>query len=168
MAIELWFTERDQISIYTLAWASLQLLHDLGSRPGVEKPSDLLMHIRKLPKKQRHRSGLVTAIGKHADRRYSTHNVVEYPAGITEDVIYEAICCFWKLFDDLTPWMRLFAVRYIATHFARVFSELALPELLKLLGGKEYLAGLSRREFLEEVLPVLAREDFSFAPPKQT
>src|SRR5205085_498930 len=121
VAIELWFTDRDPISIHTLAWASLQLAHDLGSKQG--KPSDLITNILKLPKKQRARSGLVTAIGKHADRRFADHNAVEYPPGMTEDVIFEAICCCRKVFDDLTPWMRVFSAWYVA-NYPELFKEM--------------------------------------------
>jgi hypothetical protein len=160
-AISLWFTEGDPISIHTLAWASLQLVHDQGRKVG--KPSELMLRILKLPDKERRRAGLVTAIGKHADRRYSAHNAVEYPPGLTEDVMYEAACCCWNLFTDLTPWMRLFTTRYIAEN-PDLFKP-DLPTLLERLGGQKYLAGLGRRDFAKEVVPVLSREDFWFPPP---
>lgn len=163
-AIELWFTERDPISIYTLAWASLQLLHDMGSRE--KKPSELMLRILQLPKKERWRSGWVAAIGKHADRRFASHNVVEYSPKMTEDVIFEATSCYQKLFDDLSPWMRVFVTWYVA-NYPELFEEMPRPTLIERLGGGEYLAGLSRREFLEEVIPVLSREDFWFPRPSE-
>jgi hypothetical protein len=166
MAIELWFADRDPISIHTLAWASLQLVHDLGSKPGVNKPSDLILSIRKLDKPDRKKSGWVTAIGKHADRRFAGHNAVEYPPAITEDVIFEAICCCRKAFNDLTPWMRVFATWYVA-NYPELFQNMPRPTLIERLGGGEYLARLSRREFAKQVVPVLSREDFWFPPPSQ-
>jgi hypothetical protein len=162
-AISLWFTEGDPISIHTLAWASLQLLHDQGLKVG--KPSELMLRLLKLTKKERRRAGFVTAIGKHADRRFSDYNTVEYSSGITEEIMYEAACCCWRLFDDLSPWMRLFTTRYIAENPELFKPE--LPTLLERLGGQEHLARLSRHEFAEEVVPVLSREDFWFPPPSE-
>ncbi len=124
----------------------------------------MMLRIQKLPDKQKRRAMFLTAFTKHADRRMP-HNAVEYPPELTEEVIYEAVCCCWKLFDDLTPWMKLFSVRYIAMN-VQVF-EFRTPYLLEFLGGQEHLARLSLREFLEEVVPILSREDFWMTPPEE-
>ena len=78
-AILLWFIGGDLPSIQSLAGNALQLLHDLGRKPGVNKPSILLTLISKLTGRRKHYAELPHQFFKHADRRMKDYEWVGYP-----------------------------------------------------------------------------------------
>jgi hypothetical protein len=70
-----------------------------------------------------------------------------------EVLITDAVVCYEKLFHKKTPLMFLFLARYILEN-----PDLILPEGKDLIPSgayADYVAGLNRKDFMNEILPVL-------------
>jgi hypothetical protein len=151
-AIKLWFSEGDEASIQTLTGNSLQLLHDIGRKPGVNKPSTILQAIDKMTKAQRKRATLAQTFLKHADRRVP-YNSIGYAPEIAEHLMFEAVVCYTDLFEEITPLMRLYFVRFILSN-PQFFRNEVMPKFFDKLPRDEF-ARLSRSEFFEKSLALL-------------
>jgi hypothetical protein len=156
-AISLWFREAPLTPIGTLAYAALRRAHDLAVTLKQGKPSEIIVGILKLPKKQRDKIMLPINFAKHGDREMKDIDWIKNPPLLAEHLMYEAAICYANLFDDLTPLMRLFVARFTLDEGAENFSGVELPSLEKLLASQKDFAGLSRGEFAEKVLPLLSK-----------
>jgi hypothetical protein len=106
-AINLWFEDRDCVSTYTLAYASLSVLMNISP----PDKGDGFLDQLKLPIKSREGESLSVAdtanFFKHADR--DRLKVMEnFQPGVAWPVIHLAILAYQRLTGDLTPKMFAF------------------------------------------------------------
>jgi hypothetical protein len=151
-AILLWFLEEDHAAIHTLAVAAQTLLHNIGTKSG--KGSGLVRWIKSQPKSFQKRSFDAQNFFKHANT--DPNRILTYAPAIAEIDMIDACVCFYGLYGFVTPLMLTFSLRF------SLFSPDVLPpdgfpvELPK--GFKiEELVKLSRREFLDRILPYLTK-----------
>jgi hypothetical protein len=152
-AITLWFEEKDDSAIHTLAVAAQGALNQMCKDKGI-KPSQIHALIQKkspnVKKKMRSAQNLFKH-GRHEVREWK--KVAPLIPEYTELVLSDCVSMFTRLFGTLSPLMRLFAFRY------NLFNPEAFPMQMTIKGVKiEYLRGLTRSEFIEEVLPRLRVE----------
>lgn len=167
-AIYLWFLDGDPISIHTLAWAALQVITDTLARDKsgkTNKPTTFIASLRQegMSDAQRRQAELPAAFAKHADRRMQQCDGVGYHQEYTEEIMYDGLMSYGWLYDHLSPWMRLFAAKFMMAN-PDSFPPAEIPKSFERLGSQEQLARLGRREFLEKVLPNLSREDLGMPP----
>ena len=144
-AIQIWFASGDITSIHTLAVAAQGVLMALSNDMG--KPvSKVLDWINKQPKSFQSQLRNPQNFFKHGHHKQPYKDVASYIPNLAEMTLIDNISTFQRLFDSLTPLMKVFAVRFSIKH----------PDILplKLKGFKiEDLARLTRSRFLKEVLP---------------
>jgi hypothetical protein len=146
-AIQLWFESGHITSIYTLAVAAQGILTALCNDMG--KPlSDLLNLISKQPKSFQTQLRNPQNFFKHGHHKQPYRDVVSYAPGLAEVILIDNIGTYERLFDSLTPLMKLFAIRFSIEHPDK------FPLKLTIKGFKiEDLARLTRWQFLKEILP---------------
>ena len=147
-AIRLWFEERDASSIHTLAIAAKGILNQICKEESL-KSSQIRDLIEASPAASRDMMRSAQNFFKHG-----RHNVRKWKGMVrlvpefTELVLIDCLSMYQRLFDVLSPLMLLFAFRY------HLFEPKAFPMQMTIKGVKvEDLRRLTRRQFLEEVLP---------------
>jgi len=153
-AIKLWFDEGPITPIEALAYNALRRLHDLANVAKRGRPSLMISHILKLPKRDRERVMLPFDFAKHGDRRMKDIEAVDSRPDLIEHFTYEAVTLYAGAFHDLTVLMRVFAARYTLDH-PELFGELGMPQFEKLIMREHDFAGLTRGEFLKKFQPIL-------------
>jgi hypothetical protein len=147
-AILLWFLGQDRASIHTLAVAAQTLLHNVGKKAG--KPSRSIEWVKSQPPSFQKVVRDAQNFFKHASK--DPDRVLIYAPFMAETFMIDAITCFHRLYDFLTPMMRSFALR-----FSLMYPHVLPPPEHLLKGAKVYeLARLSRTDFLKEVLSRLS------------
>jgi hypothetical protein len=145
-AILLWFNEKDLSSIHTLAVAAQGILNSMckaRKMPGSQLEALIRAKSRSFQDAIRSPQNFY----KHGDHKKSATNHV---LGHEEMVILDCISMYQRLFDSLTPLMKLFAIRH------SLFNPGVFPIKIETKGIKiEDLARFSRADFLKKVLPCL-------------
>ena len=146
-AIQLWFESGDITSIHTLAVAAQGVLTAL-CKDMREPASKLLDWINKQPKSFQSQLRNPQNFFKHGHHTQPYKDVTSHMPVMTEMILIDNISTYQRLFDSLTPPMKLFAIRFSTKNPS------ALPLKLTLKGIKiEDLARFTRSQFLKEVLP---------------
>jgi hypothetical protein len=153
LAIELFFLERDPVSIHTLAGAARQLLQDINKHRG-GKP--LMTEIEALkgiviPGKEEEVSRLFRKAEnffKHADR--DPEATIDFSPEINELVLWEASAKYHEFTSETTPPMGAINIWFQVGH-----PELFTNEFLKQAQFKNavlWVKSLNRIQFYKEIL----------------
>jgi hypothetical protein len=147
-AVTLWFEEKDESSIHTLAVAAQGMLNQMCKDKKI-RPSQIHEMVEQSPKKVRDALRAPQNFNKHG--RYKGQKrkgeVGNTPIW-TELILADCLSMHQRLFDGLSPMMLLYGVRYA------LLNPRAFPMKITVKGIKiEKLRRLSRRQFLEEVFP---------------
>lgn len=149
MAIELFFNDRDEISVHTLAAAAFEILKDIANQKGISfstrQKFDLLL---KETDPEMHKA-LVDAWNrpqnyfKHADRDASM--VHDFNPGFSGVIMYEAVNLFHALTGNYSRWGCLFQQWFEVEH-KDIFSK-TYPEMEKKLNSLS-LCPRNKKEWL--------------------
>jgi len=119
IAIELYFMERDPVSIHTLAGAVYQLLADLnkhrGGKPMLAEPESLKGIV--IPGKEIELSRMMSKAEnffKHADR--DPEEVIDFHPEANEHIIWEACIKYAELAGEQTPGMQAMNLWFQVRH----------------------------------------------------
>jgi hypothetical protein len=149
-AITLWFEEKDQSSIHTLAVAAQGALNQMCKDKGI-KPSQINELVEAADDDLRMALRAPQNFFKHG--RYTGQQAKGQVGNTpiwTELILADCLSMHQRLFGTLTPMMLLYALRY------SLFNPRAFPTKIEVKGIKiEDLRRFSRREFLEKVFPRL-------------
>jgi hypothetical protein len=150
-AIWLWFHEGDVVSIHTLACAALKLAHDVGKQRG--KESMLISVLNKRDKKLGKMAMIPQDFFKHA--RNDPNAVLNFNPGMTPYHIYDALVCYGEIYQDMSPHMKLFMIRFMLDN-PEIFSggAPALPKGFDV----ETVRRLNRTEFFDQFAPLVKRD----------
>jgi hypothetical protein len=158
-AIRLWFEEKDRASIHTLAIAASGILNQMCKEREITS-SEINDLIKAQPEAFRDIMRSAQNFfkhGRHKVRKWK--GMVLLVPEFTELVLIDCLSMHYRLFDTLSPLMRLFGFRY------NLFNPKAFPMQMTLKGIKvEDLRRFTRAEFLEKVLPRL-RVQLGKVPP---
>jgi hypothetical protein len=147
-AILLWFLEKDLASIHTLTVAAQELLHHTGKPHG--KPSRLVSLIKQQSKTFQRQARQPQNFFKHPQK----YKRLPYSPLAAELFMIDALAVYEDLGNHLTPLMRLFALRFALSYPDVLPFDLTAKIPVGL--SVDEVAKLSRMEFLEEILPLLA------------
>jgi hypothetical protein len=152
-AIWLWVTEDDPISIHTLAGASNDILHALGSKIG--QPSFHRKWLDAKPKRFQKWVSEAQNFFKHGFRDIQGKRLHYFPLQ-AEILMFDSVLCWKALFKKLPlpPMLQLFGA-YFVINRADVLGLEMWPYLFESL-DVEKLRRLNRIEFFKEGLQALA------------
>jgi hypothetical protein len=155
-AIWLWFLEELVGPIHALTDNALTIFNDVGGKVGKES------HFYS---KEMHK-----ILGREVIKRVSNflkHGskdpkaAIKFRPGGTEYLMFDAINSCAKLYPPVSLLMATFVARFVTFHHAR--GRLSTEEIIKYLPNGvriEEISPLSRRKFLEMVLPLFAEGGF--------
>jgi hypothetical protein len=157
MAIELYFMERDPVSIHTLAGAVYQLLADINRHRG-GKP--LFSEVEALkgvvvPGKEKEVAQLFKKAEnffKHADR--DPEGVIDFSPEINEMLLWETSAKYYELTSETTPPMGAIKIWFAARH-SNLFTEGAFKEerfKYKFESAASWVKTLTKTQFYKEML----------------
>jgi len=148
-AISLWFNSGDPVSIHTLAAAALDCLHAIGTQRG--NPSAVATWIETQPTRKKERIKDAQNFFKHGFR--DVNKQINYDPTHGETLLSDAAVTYGLIFGRCSPLMDAFQIRFAVSNsrdFLQIFSDNGIDQ-----SEVESLANLSRREFLEKMLPRL-------------
>ena len=149
-ALRLWFEGGDPVSIHTLAAASNEVIHRLGTKKG--RPALLQEWLSENPK-IRSRMVNVQNFFKHASIDSNPSETITLFRHHSEILLYDSVIC-WRRNFRASDLMFAFALRFRAEHRNRwpvppwLFESLNRADLVQFARG-------SRKEFLDELLETL-------------
>jgi hypothetical protein len=142
-AIEMWFLEKDIVSVHTLACSALRIAHDVGKVYG--KASALLS---KLTPALRNKSLEPQNFFKHADK--DPHKVYPFNPEITQHHIFDAVTLYEALYLKPTKLMSIFLIRFALLH-PSISSVSGLPASF----DKAAFAKMKNKEFFAAISPLV-------------
>lgn len=154
-AVRLYFSEADPVSIHTLTSAAYQVLSDVNRARG---GSPMLKE--KIPtwvrpdatEEARRRLNEAANFFKHADRDHD--DVLEFSAGPTELLLYDAIRKYRELTEEAVPILTVYDVWFWLGPGAHLVKG---PEREKALEGlREAFPNSTRSSFFAEALPLVS------------
>jgi hypothetical protein len=157
MGIELYFMERDPVSIHTLAGAARQLLVDINKHRG-GKP--LMTEIEALKGivilgKEKELSQLFKKAEnffKHAD--YDPEAIIDFAPEFNEVVLWEASVKYYELTSETTPVMGAIKIWFAARH-PDLFTEGAFEQegfKNRFQSAASWVKSLTKTQFYKEIL----------------
>jgi hypothetical protein len=144
MGIELYFMERDPVSIHTLAGAVYQLLVDLNKHQGGKPMTQEMESLKEviIPGKEEEAYRLFRKAEnffKHADR--DPNEVIDFSPEINGMILWESSLKYVELTGEQTPAMQAIHVWWIGQH----------PDLFKYADAERNRAKEMARTFLKSV-----------------
>jgi len=146
--IWLWFHEGEVVSIHTLACSALKVARDVGAKLG--KKSMLIDVLNERDKALGKAAMAPQDFFKHA--RHDPDAVFDFDPGRTPYHMYDALVLYREIYNDISPHMELFLLRFRLTH-PEVFpnaSPVTLPEGFDV----EVLRRATRKEFFGKLAPL--------------
>ena len=161
-AVNLWFEERDAVSIHTLAAAAHRVAHDVATHRG--GGAFLLDHDRLAgwgydPKTFKKALRQAETFFKHAEN--DPHDTYTFSTSQTESILASAIECFHGLVSERSPVLALFMGWFHFRH-SDTLSEAARDRFAKLLPRinqltrSQFRAELGNLDFVRLVYPNVA------------
>jgi hypothetical protein len=150
-AIWLWFHEGEVVSIHTLACSALKIARDVGVKSGKKS---LLIDVLNQRNKAMGKAAMVPQdFFKHA--RKDPDAVLPFNPNMTPYHIYDALVLYADIYDDMSPHMKLFMIRFMLD-YPEIFGggSPALPKGFDV----ENVRRLHRTEFFDQLAPLLKRE----------
>lgn len=151
-ALDLWFHDKDIVSIHTLACAANGIVRTVARERNIDLRTTLIEYLETKPKKFRELMRSPQNFFKHGNPKVETYNPNQ-----AEIALKDAVASYLQVFDKLTPIMSL----YFSWVDLFESPELQSGEFKAMLMdnvGVEYFAGMSKAEFFEKFLPVISDE----------
>jgi hypothetical protein len=151
-AIELWFTDKSDVSVHTLVSATLEILTQLGKPKGKRSHMYNKETLQLLGKRLK----MAANFFKHASK--DPNHCLKFAPAANEILLSDALNLYGKVFGSLTPLMQTFLAWFTVfraapgTNIPTEQLQSLLPEGVEI----EDLATLNRSEFLEKVFPLFA------------
>lgn len=120
-AIELWFADKDEVSVHTLAAAAHQIIHDIHQKKG---GGELLFDSAKI--KDEHRSEFISILKnamnffKHADKY--AEEILEFPPALSEAFMLFSIMGLEKIGETANDTEKAF-LDWLAFHRPKLMTE---------------------------------------------
>jgi hypothetical protein len=151
-AIRLWFADGDPVSIHTLAAASHDCFHALSKMAG--RPSLFKVWLKTQSKAAQRRATDAQNFFKHGYRDLSKR--CSFMPFYAELLMFDAAVCYEHLAGGMTPIMETFTLRFSISNPR--FLNVDVGALLESKGLEiDEIAPLGRAEFLQKILPIIAR-----------
>jgi len=147
-AICLWFHEGDVVSIHTLACSSLKIARDVGAIVG--KKSMLIDLLNERSKDLGKAAMIPQDFFKHA--RKDPDAVLPFDPDLTPYHVYDALVLYRELYNDISPHMDLFLLRFRLDH-PEAFPN-ATPVTLPEGFDVETVRKMGRTEFFNAMSPL--------------
>lgn len=139
------------MSIHTLACSALKIARDVGVK--FRKKSLLIDELNRRSKDLGKLAMIPQDFFKHA--RKDPDAVLPFNPGLTPYHIYDALVLYSEIYDDMSPHMKLFLIRFMLD-YPEIFCGGAPP--LPKGFDVETVRGFSRTEFFNQLAPLLKRE----------
>ena len=154
-AMLLWFLEADLGSIYTLARAAQELVHNVGRK--ANKPSQFEKRMTYWTPVMKAKIKVPQNFLKHGpSRKRAAPNTEQLDSFVVESMILDATTTFSDIYQLITPLMKLFTARLIMEEPSSLPAHLTASGFLDDI-DVEGLEKLSRSRFLVAALARLAQ-----------
>jgi hypothetical protein len=152
-AINLFFYERDVVSIHTLSAAAFNILSDIGRHKGIDKKTvrGWVLEQVKADRRKFLLGKLKEAENffKHADR--DADAFLSFNPGQTEFIIWDCIITYQTMTGESTPLFKIFHLWYALQH--REFFDLSDEQKIQFDKSASATHGMDRKTFFETLLP---------------
>lgn len=153
-AIEMWFVDRDQVAVHTLAVAAHQIIHDIHEEKFPDKP--LLLNIPIADEKKRGEFiGIFKEAAnffKHAERDPSPGSTIEFSPFLTQVFFLSATVGLQNLGEDQSDTQKVYQMWFTINH-----PEFTNPEIVR------QISKIAPQSFLNEARNMDKREFYSTA-----
>lgn len=156
-AIEMWFADKDQVSVHTLAVAAHQIIHNINEKTFPDKPLFLNTPLRDESLRGEFVAMFKEAANffKHADRDSNPGSTIEFSPFLTQIFLIYSIQGLTQLGEAKTDMETVFQFWFL------LHNPEVNPDFLKALGDTvpikhvELTRRMKKREFLKTMLEAL-------------
>jgi len=155
-AIEMFFEEKDPVSIHTLAAAAYNILRDISVKDNtgrmILKQKSLELIAPEYHKEWTEHVNKFENFFKHADRDHKIE--IEFNPEVTEFYLYDVSVKLVEYFGNRIPMVKLFQLWFAARKLKIFWSEAEREQNKKFLEDSEKISNLGKAKFKEYFLPL--------------